>query len=543
MNVTKLDSWHDINWLEVEHTVKRLRNQIFIASRDNDLRRVGNLQKVMIRSEANRLLAVRRVTQINKGHKTPGVDKAVYETPKERLELAKELRSIKLNRWNPPPTLRTYIPKGKKKRPLGIPTQLDRCLQTVVKNALEPFWEARFEHYSFGFRPGRSVHDAITAIMYFTLTGGRPWILDADIKGAFDHINHNKLLEMIGNFPGRFIIEKWLKAGVMEGDDYSPTPEGTPQGGVISPLLANIALHGMEAVIGMKRNVSSNGKYRGFSRSPSVIVKYADDFVVISKRQENILRAQDELEIWLGQRGLEMSQEKTAIRHITEGFDFLGFNVRQYERALSTQRGHKLLIRPSKKNVEEFKDKAREIFRRRLHHKPEVMIMELNALIRGWANYYRHCSSRSTFNKLDDFLYHRSWRYVNRRHPRKGKQWKKHKYFGSGWTLCWKERKLLRMSGFTFVNIPRLRIKASPDNPEEEEYWEKRRSKPTISLRVKGRLWRIQKGRCWHCEGILDTGEEIAEHHKDRNRANNRLDNLALIHENCHQQIHYQRTA
>ena len=188
INVTELDSWHDIDWLEVEYTVKQLRSQIFIASRDNDLRRVGNLQKVMLRSQANRLLAVRRVTQINKGRRTPGVDKRVYETPAERLGLAKELVTIRINDWNPPPVQRVSIPKGKGKvRRLGIPTQIDRCLQAIVKNALEPEWEARFEPSSYGFRPGRSAHDAVEDVWLSTNKGKRPWIVDADIKGCFDH--------------------------------------------------------------------------------------------------------------------------------------------------------------------------------------------------------------------------------------------------------------------------------------------------------------------------------------------------------------------
>jgi RNA-directed DNA polymerase len=224
INVTELDRWHDIDWLEVEHTVRQLRNKIFVASRAGDLRKVGNLQKVMMRSQANRLLAVRRVTQINKGRRTPGIDHKTYETPAERLQLAEQLVDIRINDWEPLPAIRVEIPKGKGK-----------TRQAVVKNALEPYWEAQFEHYSFGFRPGRSTMDAITAIFHFLVKGCRPIILDADIKGAFDNIDQDQVMAAIGNSPTRFIIRKWLKAGVMGGADFTPTPTGTPQGGIITP--------------------------------------------------------------------------------------------------------------------------------------------------------------------------------------------------------------------------------------------------------------------------------------------------------------------
>jgi RNA-directed DNA polymerase len=507
------------------------------------LKTVGNLQKVMLRLEANRLLAVRRVTQINQGRRTPGVDQRTYETPVERLQLAKRLMEIEINQWNPEPSRRIYIPKGKDKvRPLGIPTQIDRCLQAVVKNALEPAWEAQFEHYSFGFRPGRKTRDAITAIYFFTKDGGRPWVIDADIKGAFDHIDHTFLMEQLGHTPTRFIIEKWLKAGIMEGSELSPTLSGTPQGGIISPLLANIALHGMEAALKMERRVYPNG-FVTFIFVPAVVVRYADDFVVLCQTRDDCEQAKQNLEVFLAERGLEMSPEKTSIRHIEEGFDFLGFNIRQYNRQATTKRGKKLLIRPSKESEDKVKAKIRQIFKRRLHHKPELLILELNAIIRGWSEYYRYCSHSLSVDRLDDFLWHRSWRYALRRHPKKARKWIRQKYFTQDWRLVENEREMLKFRDFRYNRELKLRYKATPDNPLEEQYWNDRRAKPTTSLKLKARLWQQQKGLCIHCQSILDTGEEIVIHHKDRDPTNNKLLNLCLVHETCHQQIHHQRTA
>ena len=287
----------------------------------------------------------------------------------------------------------------------------------------------------------------------------------------------------------------------MVGVNFTPTPTGTPQGGIISPLLANIALDGMEAAIGMEK------KGKGFPGP--VLVKYADDFVVLCRTEVECKKAKDQIQDWLTQRGLVMSEEKTATVHINDGFDFLGFNIRQYERTATKRRGYQVLIRPAKKNVKKIKDELREVFKRRRHHKPEQLIKEVNAKIRGWASYYRHVSSSETFHSLDNFLWHRSWRYAQYRHPNKGKRWVKTKYFDEKWRLTGEGTTLLTFSSFKFVRRPILKVGASPDNPEEEDYWNERRSIPTTTLRVKARLWRWQKGQCEYCTGDLDNGEEI----------------------------------
>ncbi len=269
--------WNSISWKTANRNVRNLRQRIFRATQEGDLKKVRSLQKLMLRSYSNRLVSVRRITQINQGKDTMGVDRTIIKTPKTRGKLVDELATLHV--WKAKPTRRVYIPKKNgKKRPLGIPTIMDRCIQSMVKNALEPYWEAKFEGTSYGFRPGRGCHDAIERIFNFMVRGKKQWILDADIKGAFDEISHDYLLQEVGNFPARGLIKQWLKVGYMEDRRWYPTESGTPQGGPLSPLLLNIALHGMEDAIGVKYY---NYK-RGRSIAPTctrVIIRYADDLL------------------------------------------------------------------------------------------------------------------------------------------------------------------------------------------------------------------------------------------------------------------------
>ncbi len=548
--------WNRVNWRKANSNVRRLRQRIFRASQIGDYRKVRSLQKLMLRSTSNRLTSVRKVTQQNKGRNTAGVDKVLVKTPTARGQFVDELATYRT--WQAHPAKRVYIPKANgKQRPLGIPVLRDRALQAMVKNALEPEWEARFEGASYGFRPGRSTQDAC-AQLFITASsrGTRPWILDADIKGAFDNINHAYLLHSIGRVPGRELVRQWLKAGYMDLGTFHNTEAGTPQGGVISPLLANIALHGMEQALGIKYR-EQNGVQR--RQSPYVLVRYADDFVVLCHTQEEAHKAQELLTVWLATRGLSFSEEKTRIVHLTEGFDFLGWNFRHYP-VTDTQSGYKLLIKPSKKAVTAFREKVRAIWREHRGAPVDVVIRQLNPVIQGWTHYHRGVVSSVTFKKLDHWMSKRAWSHLRYMHPMKSSTWKKRQYWGArnpdrpqdtGVFGLAKHPFLRKLS---WINIQRhIAVKGtnSPDDPRLRDYWERRRlakAKQTPNLTWRTLILR-QHGLCPCCgEPIIDdlatstvtTMEETQLHHKRPRKqgGTNAWDNLVVLHLYCHQQAH-----
>ncbi|MFD9666263.1 reverse transcriptase domain-containing protein [Rhodococcus sp. NPDC059968] len=335
--------WDRVEWSTCEREVRRLRQRIFKATQEGDWPRVRSLQRLMLRSRSNTLVSVRQVTQRNAGRKTAGIDGEVALTSEARADVAVRVHSS-IQTWEPSAVKRVYIPKASnraKLRPLGIPVIMDRCHQSRVRNALEPEWEARFEPRSYGFRPGRSCQDAIGAI-YATCKGPRAkrvWALDADLASAFDRIDHSRLLDELGSFPAREMVRKWLKAGVIENGGFAPTEEGSPQGGVISPLLMNVALHGLEEAAGVRY---APGTRSGHTRPGTpVVIRYADDLVVLCHTRQQAEQVKARLAEWLAPRGLFFNEGKTQIVHLgEEGFDFLGFNVRRYH--------SKLLIKPSK---------------------------------------------------------------------------------------------------------------------------------------------------------------------------------------------------
>ena len=364
-------------------------------------------QKLLTSSYYARLLAVRRVTQENQGKKTAGVDGIRNLEPKQRFNLVKMILRTKKKAK---PTRRVWIPKPGRdeKRPLGIPTMYDRALQGLHKMALEPEWEARFEPNSYGFRPGRSAHDAIGQI-YSCINRKTKYVLDADIAKCFDRINHEALLDKVGNYHGKKLIKRWLKAGVMDDEQFQETAEGTPQGGVISPLLANIALHGMEEAIKeyalqepLTKYTMAYSEKRGHwkkrindrERMDSLaLIRYADDFVIMHQNLEVVLGARKVIEEWLKPIGLELKPEKTRIAHTLNeheneqpGFDFLGFNIRQYEVTTQKKRGYKTLIKPSKKSVETHYARLKAVFDLHKTAPTEALISRLNPIIKGWCN-------------------------------------------------------------------------------------------------------------------------------------------------------------
>ncbi len=352
----------------------------------------------------------------------------MVKTPQKRGQMVDDLMNNQ--DWKPKPVRRVYIPKSNgKQRPLGIPT-IRECLQAIVKNALEPCWEAQFEGISYGFRPGTkglhacSTHDAIGKIYNAVRPNKKKkWVVDADISGCFDNINHAQLLSTIGNFPGRRLIKEWLKAGYVDNNVFHPQNAGTPQGAIISPLLANIALYGMEDALRVEYN--SNGESKG----KRIVVRYADDFVILCESKDDAEQSKCEIEKWLIQKGLKLSTEKTNIVHIIEGFDFLGVNIRHYK-VNNTKTGYKLLIKPSKKFLQKTRNDIREVFLNHSGKRVGDLIGKINPVIRGKANYLNKYVSTKTFVGLDSYLFMRQARFANRTHPNKNNQWKKGKYWG-----------------------------------------------------------------------------------------------------------------
>ncbi|HEV7737166.1 MAG TPA: group II intron reverse transcriptase/maturase [Chlamydiales bacterium] len=538
-NVTNRDSeslkWYSINWRIVNATVNNLRQRIYRASVEGDIKKVRNLQKLLLHSKSNKLLAIRRVTQQNQGRNTPGIDGIVIDTDAGREQLYQYLNKSITEKACP--AKRVYIPKKNgERRPLGLPVIVDRCRQAIVKSALEPHWEEKFEASSYGFRPGRGAHDAIQKIYCIAPAGKkRQWVLDADIKGAFDNISHEFLIRAVGNFPARELIYQWLKAGVMENGHYQSTEKGTPQGGVISPLLANIAFHGMENVLEIKHTRLGCLK----QACPYALVRYADDFVVFGKTQESCEKAKTLLEPWLLERGLELSEKKTHIRHLKEGFDYLGFTVRHYP-TRGKKRGYVLLIKPSKESIKKYKQEMKKNWKESIGTSTENMIRHLNSKITGWCNYFRTGVSKRVFSALDHWMWGRQARYLYRRHPAKQWWWRIKSYFGKirgrndRWVFMDKTTNKILLK-HAWAEIKRhilIKGSASPDNPELREYWQKRKAKKSQFLYgIKPILEKRQRGICPICGETFDNGELIQVHHviPKAQGGNNKLSNLRLL--------------
>ncbi len=431
----------------------------------------------MLRSRANTLLSVRRVTERNAGRLTAGVDGEVVLTPEAKMRLADRMQHS-VEPFKALPVRRVYIPKAgsRKRRALGIPVILDRCHQARVVSALEPEWEARFEPRSYGFRPGRGCHDAIQAV-YEVVKGRRPkrlWALDADLAGAFDRIAHDHILTMLGTFPARGMIRQWLKAGVVEQGRLHRTEEGTPQGGVVSPVLLNVALHGMEKVAGARY---TTGKQAGriMSGCP-VLIRYSDDFVVLCHTRQEAFEVKDRLAGWLAPRGLAFNEEKTRVVTLDEGFDFLGFNVRRY--------GGKPLIKPSKAAVRRLRERLRTELRSLRGSNAQAVIKRLNPIIRGWAAYYRTQVSAEVFSSLDHYLWRLTYKWARFSHQNKPKRWVTARYYGP-FNKARQDRWVFgdRQSGaylhkFSWTRILRHRLVrhgTSPDDPALAGYWAWRR--------------------------------------------------------------------
>jgi len=534
--------WHAINWRAVNENVRLLQARIVKATQEGRWSKVKALQRLLTRSYSGKALAVRRVTE-NQGKWTPGVDQVTWETP---VKKATAIHNLKHRGYSPQPLRRVYIKKSNgKMRPLGIPTMKDRAMQVLHLLALDPLAETTGDPNSYGFRPERSTADAIAqAFTVLSRSYAPPWILEGDIRSCFDKISHEWLLSNV--VIEQPVLRKWLKAGFMENLVLHPTEEGTPQGGPISPVLANLTLDGLERVLRGRYPKHSEESYRAKVN----LTRYADDFFITGTTKEVLMEEVMPLvKDFLTPRGLELSPEKTRITHIEDGFDFLGQNVRRYN--------GKLIIKPSKKNTKAFLSKVRGFIKANKQLNVGELIAHLNPVIRGWANYHQHVVSKRVFSKADHEIFRCLWRWATRRHPNKGKRWVKNRYFRTQGSRNWifsgelrkrdgtkKTADLFRADSRPIRRHIKIKGEANPYDPQWETYFEKRLDvKMEVSLRGRRKLlylWKQQNGLCPNCNRKITKITGWHSHHiiwRSRGGSDG-AENRVMLHPTCHKQIH-----
>lgn len=565
-------NWSSINWGVVSNRVSRIQRRIFKAKRCQNTKRLHWLQRVLTRSVSARLVAVRQVTTLNKGKRTPGFDRRVAITPESKLRLA---QNLSLN-GKALPIRRVWLPKpGKSEmRPLGIPVIIDRAKQMLAKLALEPEWEAVFEPNSYGFRPGRSCLDAMEAIFSNLHHDIPKYVFDADIAKCFDRIDHGALLRKLDTFPEmEKQISAWLACGVVErfaksraklkDSEVVPTVSGTPQGGVISPLLANIALHGLEAHLREKvghRPGPSGRSNCGYNAKAKALgfVRYADDFVIIHDNLTILNECIDETRKWLAEMGLEISEEKSAVRDVRGGFLFLGFQVIMIRRRYKSWR-YKVLIRPSTQSVKKLLDKVKVIIHRNKASSSYDLIEKLRPVLIGWANYFRYSECSKVFHKVTHMVYLKLRAWVFRRGARVGRRALRAKYFpakGSyyfegkvrhgDWVFVGKKKVkdefvhnfLPYLSWISSRKHVKVRGEESPYNPDSGIYWTNRMVRYSPFPSDISYLLRMQRGKCTLCGEkftMQDSQDWEIDHKVPRSMGgSNTYVNLQLVHRMCH---------
>ncbi|WP_312552758.1 group II intron reverse transcriptase/maturase [Massilia sp.] len=536
--------WTAIDWRRVQKSVKVMQIRLAKATQEGDWRRVKSLQRWLTRSFSAKALAVKRVTE-NQGKRTSGVDQQLWETPSQKYAAIAQLQK---RRYRPRPLRRVYIPKANgKERPLGIPTMRDRAMQALFLFALDPVLETVSDPNSYGFRKNRSTADAMSQIFLQTCRGNSAqWVLDADIEGFFDNINHEWMIRHV--CMDKTILRKWLKAGVVDRAQLLATTAGTPQGGIISPALANWTLNGLETEL-----TKYLGTRVGRSKVEKLkvgVVRYADDFVITGVSQELLV---NEIRPWVEEflaiRGLRLSQAKTKVIHIDKGFDFLGWNFRKYN--------GKLLIKPSKKNVKTFYEKLRRVIGDNIASKHENLIRLLNPILRGWAQYHSPVVAKATFSLVESLMFWRLTRWAKRRHPRMKLSKIRKKYWRTvgdrNWVFAAVVRKkdgtkglleLYSLPGTPIERHRKIKGEYNPYDPQWEVYGETLRQERMLKrMRYRkewAKLYSDQRGLCALCGHEMDMYTGWHDHHIEYRVAggSNALGNRVLLHPNCHSQVH-----
>ena len=532
--------WKTMNWKKAEAEVSRLQARIAKATQEKNWNTVKRLQYLLTHSYYAKALAVRKVTT-NKGKNTPGIDKELWTTPAAKMS---NVLTLTDKGYRAKPLRRVFIekPGKKKKRPLGIPCMYDRTMQALYALALDPVAETTADTKSYGFRKGRCAQDACEHIFKaLSKTDSPRWILEGDIKGCFDHISHDWLIEHVPM--DKSVLKQFLKAGFIFRDELFPTEEGTPQGGVISPILANMTLDGMQKELANRFHTNRRGKIDlRFKNAHKVnLVRYADDFIVTAATKEIAEEAKGLVCDFLQTRGLELSEEKTVITHIEDGFDMLGWTFRKFK--------GKLIIKPSQKSVKALNASLHNtVLERGKAWRQGDLIQVLNRQLRDWANYHQSVCAKDTFSRIDHTLYEMLWRWAKRRHPKKNRKWVTANYWHSkglrNWVFSTEDVELMRLGEVPIVRHTKVRMSANPYL--DTEYFTQRKFQNGMK-RLSGkfkRIWRKQNGCCYHCGLPMEISDEREIIYKTPKSMGGKDEapNMAYVHKHC-QSIFLERRA